>query len=131
MILRFSIIQVYLLEIVFEFVTDGLPDSFAASSCNVFDQFLMVLMRLWLNAGIQDLGYRFDVHPSTVCRYFSKWLDVLYTKLHVFINWPDRENLLKTMPMVFRKAFRSCAVIIVHFEVFIEQPISLKARAQT
>ena len=131
MILRFSIIQVYLLEIVFEFVTDGLPDSFAASSCNVFDQFLIVLMRLRLNAGIQDLGYQFDVHPSTVCRYFSKWLDVLYTKLHVFINWPDRENLLKTMPMVFRKAFRSCAVIIVHFEVFIEQPISLKARAQT
>jgi len=28
-----------ILEIVLEFVTDGLPDSFAASSCNVFDQF--------------------------------------------------------------------------------------------
>ena len=120
-----------ILEIVFEFVTVGLPDSFATSSCSVFYQFLMVLMRLWLNAGIQDLGYRFDVHPSTVCRYFSKWLDVLYTKLHVFINWPDRDNLLKTMPMVFRKAFRSCAVIIDCFEVFIERPTSLKARAQT
>ena len=120
-----------ILEIVFEFVTVGLPDSFATSSCSVFNQFLMVLMRLRLNAGIQDLGYRFDVHPSTVCRYFSKWLDVLYTKLHVFINWPDRDNLLKTIPMVFRKAFRSCAVIIDCFEVFIERPTSLKARAQT
>jgi len=55
-----------ILEIVFVFVIDGLPDSFAASSCNVFDQFLMALMRLWLNAGIQDLGYQFDVHPLTV-----------------------------------------------------------------
>ena len=35
------------------------------------------------------------------------------------------------MPMVFRKAFRSCAVIIDCFEVFIERPTSLKARAQT
>ena len=38
-------------------VTAGLPDSFATSSCSVVDQFLMVLMRLQLNAGIQDLGY--------------------------------------------------------------------------
>jgi len=44
-----------------------------------FDQFLLVLMRLRLNAGVQDLGHRFDIHPSIVCRYFSKWLDVLYT----------------------------------------------------
>ena len=47
-------------------VTSGLPDSFAASSCSVFDQFLLVMMRLRLNV-VQDLGYRFDVHPSTVC----------------------------------------------------------------
>jgi len=59
-----------------------LHDSFVTSSCNIFDQFLMVLMCLQLNAGIQGLGYCFDVHPSTtVCRYLSKWLDVLYTKL--------------------------------------------------
>ena len=47
-------------------VISGLPDSFAASSCSVFDQFLLVMMRLRLNV-VQDLGYRFDVHPSTVC----------------------------------------------------------------
>lgn len=56
--------------------------------------------------------------------------DVLYTKLQVFINWPDRENLLKTMPMIFQKAFQSCAVTIGCFEVFIEKSTSLKARAQ-
>jgi len=48
-----------ILEIVFEFVTDGSPDSFAASSCNIFDQFLMVLMRLRLNAGI--LRFRLSI----------------------------------------------------------------------
>ena len=118
------------LVIVFDFVTVGLPESFGSSSCSVFEQFLMVLMRLRLNAGLQDLGYQFNVHPSTVCRYFNKWLDVLYTKLQVFINWPESENLLKTMPMVFRKTFQKCAVIDC-FEVFVERPSSLKARAQT
>ena len=106
----------------FEFVTSGLPDSFAASFCGVFDQFLLVMMRLHLNVGVQDLGYRFDIHPSTVCCYFSKWLDVLYTKL---------DALLKTMPMVFRKAFKKCAIIIDCFEIFIGRPTSLVARAQT
>ena len=62
-----------------------------------FDQFLLVMMRLRLNARVQDLGYRFNIHPSTVCRYFSKWLDVLYTKLPCFINWPERDILLKTI----------------------------------
>ena len=101
----FTGLQLYeILKLVFELVTSGLPDSFAYSSCSVFDQFLLVMMCLRLNLGVQDLGYRFDIHPSTVCCYFSKWLDVLdvlYTKLHCFINWPERDNLLKTMPMVF------------------------------
>ena len=128
----FTGLQSYeILEIVFEFVTSRLPDSFASSSCNIFDQFLLVMMRLRLNVGVQDLGYRFDIHPSTVCRYFSKWLDVLYTKLHCFINWPERDTLLKTMPMVFRRAFKTCAIIIDCFEIFIERPTSLVARAQT
>ena len=60
-------------------------------------------MKFRLNLGNQDLGYRFGVHHSTVSRYFSRWLDILYTKLSVFVSWPEREVLLKTMPMEFGK----------------------------
>ena len=35
------------------------------------------------------------------------------------------------MPTCFRKNFQSCAIIIDCFEVFIDQPTSLMARAQT
>lgn len=48
-----------------------------------------------------------------------------------FINWPERDTLLKTMPMAFRKAFKKCVIIIDCFEIFIERPTSLVARAQT
>ena len=49
-----------------------------------------------------------------------------------FVVWPEREVLQKTMPMQFRKHFGTrCAVIIDCFEVFIERPSNLRARAAT
>lgn len=35
------------------------------------------------------------------------------------------------MPIAFRTKFRSCAIVIDCFEIFIERPKNLKARAQT
>lgn len=88
-------------------------------------------MKLRLNLGIRDLGYRFGVHESTVSRYFNKWLDVLAVKMAVFIKWPDRDELQKTMPMDFRKNFRKSTIIVDCFEIFIERPTSLLVRTQT
>ena len=120
-----------LLQIVYQFVISGLPQSFHSGPCSAFQQFLMVLMKIRLNLGNQDLAYRLGVHQSTVSRYFNKWLDVLYNRLSVFVSWPEREVLLKTMPMEFRKNFRKCVIIIDCFEIFIERPTSLTARVQT
>ena len=117
------------LKAVFGLATRGLPVSNFTG--DIFDQFLMTLMKLRLNVADQDLAYRFGIHQSTVSRYITKWLDVLYVKLSPLIYWPDRDQLLKIMPTCFRKNFRKCAIIIDCFEVFIERPTSLKARAQT
>ena len=119
------------LKAVYNLVVIGIPSTFSASSCSLFQQFLTVLMKLRLNLGDQDIAYRFAVSQSTASRYFNKWLDILYHKLSVFVSWPEREQLLKTMPAEFRKTFAKCAIIIDCFEVFTERPTSLKARAQT
>ena len=109
-----------------------LPSSlFSGCACSPFQQFLIVLIKLRLAIGDQDLAYRFGIHQSTVSRYFNKWLDILYRKLSVFVSWPEREQLLKTMPADFRKNFGKCVIVIDCFEVFIERPTSLMARAQT
>ena len=118
------------LKAVFDLAIKGLPASFC-TGCDIFDQFLMTLMKLRLNVADQDLAYRFLVNQSTVSRCITKWLDVLYVKLSPLIYWPDRDQLLKTMPTCFRKNFRKCAIIIDCFEVFMERPTSLTARAQT
>ena len=55
----------------------------------------------------------------------------MYTKLSSLICWPERNELMKTMPTEFRKHFRRCVVIIDCFKIFIERPTSLTARAQT
>ena len=91
----------------------------------------MTLMKLRHNFGDTDLAYCFNVDKSTVSRYFSKWLELLYVKLSFMILWPDRDDLLKTMPLEFRRHFRQCVIIIDCFEIFIERPTALLPRAQT
>ena len=117
------------LMIILEFVSPYVTSSRCALS--EFQQFLMVLMKLRLNLTDQDLAYRFGIHQSNISRNFKKWIDVLYDRLRPLIIWPEREQLLKTMPVEFRQSFRKCTVIIDCFEIFIERPTDLKARAQT
>lgn len=40
-------------------------------------QFLMVLVKLWLNLANQDIAYCFCVHQSCVSRNFRKWIHVV------------------------------------------------------
>ena len=56
---------------------------------------------------------------------------MMHVQLSPLVKWPGREELMKTMPMEFRQNFKQCIVVIDCFEVFIERPTSLKARAQT
>ena len=77
----------------------------------------MILMKLCLNLGDQDLAYRFGVNQSTIPRHVKKWIDILYIQLGPLVKWPDRGELIRTLPMEFRKSFGKCVVIIDCFEV--------------
>ncbi|XP_035678171.1 uncharacterized protein LOC118416983 isoform X1 [Branchiostoma floridae] len=97
-----------------------------------FQQFILVLMRLRLALSLQDLSYRFGISLSTTCRIFDKWISVMNNRLSFLILWPQRDVLRKTMPTVFKQNFgNKVSVIIDCFEVFIERPSSLIARAMT
>ena len=106
-----------------------------STSRNVLTQFqelVLVLMRIKLSLPLQDLAYRFDISVSTASRIFERWMEVLYTRLNFLTHWPDRDELRKTMPSIFQKNFgNEVAVVIDCFEVFIDRPSSLIARAMT
>ena len=55
----------------------------------------------------------------------------MFTSMAFLVKWPQREELKLTLPACFRETFSSCAVIIDCFEVFIDRPSCLLARAKT
>uniref|UniRef100_A0A224Z151 Protein containing DDE Tnp 4 domain n=1 Tax=Rhipicephalus zambeziensis TaxID=60191 RepID=A0A224Z151_9ACAR len=97
-----------------------------------FQELILTLMRLRLGVPLQDLAYRFEVSQSTATRVVERWITAMHVRLRRLVEWPDREQLQQTMPLVFRRAFgTSVAVILDCFEVFIERPSSMLPRAQT
>uniref|UniRef100_A0A9J7ZA72 THAP-type domain-containing protein n=1 Tax=Cyprinus carpio carpio TaxID=630221 RepID=A0A9J7ZA72_CYPCA len=97
-----------------------------------FQLVLMTLMRLRLDLPIQHLGRLFRVHRTTASDAFRHTLSVMYSRLSPLVYWPSRESLLTSMPHQFVESFgKHVAAIVDCFEVFIEKPSNVLARAQT
>jgi len=57
---------------------------------DVFEQLILVLMKLRLNHGDQGLAYRFGISHSTVSQYFGKMMELLYVRLSCLVYMPER-----------------------------------------
>ena len=98
----------------------------------IFKSFMCMMFKLRTCAPNEGLAYQFGVSEATMSRIILKWLKLTNTRLAGLIHWPDRDTLQKTMPECFRVSFgRTVAVIIDCFEIFIERPSNLLARAAT
>lgn len=116
----------------FDFIETAMPESGPNCKLDNFQKLLITLMRLKLNTNVDMLADIFEVSKSTISRTFTSVLHVLYVRLEHLIHWPDREELHKTMPMTFREKFGSKITIILDcFEIFIEKPSNMRARAMT
>ena len=119
-----------LLMVVFNFVQGHV---IPGKSLTKFQEFMIVMVKLRLNTGLQDLAYRAHISVATVSRIMRKWLPALDVRLTpACIVWPERETLRRTTPLCFRQSFGTkVAVIIDCFEVFVDRPTNLLARAET
>lgn len=89
-------------------------------------------MKLRLNMPFKDLAYLFkSISVSTISRIFSAWMIAMDIRLSPLILWPEREALWATMPLCQYSFGKKITVIIDCFEVFIDRPSNLLARAQT
>ena len=119
-----------ILQNVFEHVSPFV--AYKSQNLTTFQEFVMTLIKLKLDARHQDLSYRFNVSLSTVSRIFSSWMVALDVRLAPLINWPELEDLWRTMPQCFKYSFGTKTTVIIDcFEVFINRPSNLLARAQT
>ncbi|CAM1324503.1 Uncharacterised protein g8688 [Pycnogonum litorale] len=95
-------------------------------------QFVMTLMRIRLNISPYILAHIYGVHRTTVSRIFFDVIEIINGKLvPTLLFWPDREVIRQSLPTSFRKLYTNCVSIIDCFELFIDRPSDLRARAQT
>ena len=124
--------NIQILKIVFDHVSMTLPPSEKSTKLSSFDEFICVMIKLRTNRANEDLSYCFGVSPATISRTLLKLFIQMDIRLRNLILWPDRDALWKTLPECFRSSFGTkVAVIIDCFEMFIEHPSNLKARAIT
>ena len=93
-------------------------------------QLFMVLVRLRLNMPFCYISHQTGFSLGSLNKTFQSIIDLMYQKLKFLIRWPDVVCGHKTLPPVFKENFPRLTSIIDCFEVFIERPSRLKARAQ-
>ena len=119
-----------ILNFVFELVSQFAPRR--SQTLSPFQEYIMVLIKLRLDVPYQYLAYRFNISVPTVSRTFHSWLTTMDIRLSPFIHWPDRESLIRSMPQCFKFSFGTKTTVIIDcFEIFIDKPTNLLARAQT
>ena len=94
------------------------------------DQIIITLLKLKHNVSFDMLGYMNNIGQSTAADYFWKWVDIMYVKLKFLIRMQDRDYVYDNIPNVFKLKFPRLTSIIDCFEIFVESPSSLMARAQ-
>ena len=97
----------------------------------IFQQIMLVLMKLRLNLEEQDLAYWFNVSQSTVSKLFNRWIPIMAERLRPLIYWPSTQDIRATLPTMFHNFFNQCVCIIDCTEVFTERPSNVVERAQT
>ena len=97
---------------------------------SVEDQIVLTIIKLKHNPVFELLALLFDVSLTTCIDYFWKWIDLMFVNMKRLIRMPDRDNIFNTIPAHFKCKFPRLTSIIDCFEVFVEAPSSLLARAQ-
>ncbi|XP_065677382.1 uncharacterized protein LOC100200518 [Hydra vulgaris] len=98
-------------------------------SLTLQQEFLLVMMRLRLGLLTEDLAHRFMISISVVSSVFITWIKLLSLELKWLIHFPDRNNIKRNLPTMFRKYYPKCSIIIDCSELFIETPSSLDTAA--
>ena len=93
-------------------------------------QLLITLVKLRHNIPFEYLSLHTGFAKSTIADIFWRVIDLLHLKLDFLIHWPDRETLQATIPPVFKALFPRLTGIMDCFEIFIDRPKKLKARAE-
>ncbi|XP_054708719.1 uncharacterized protein LOC129218465 [Uloborus diversus] len=86
------------------------------------EQFFLFMVKLRTGITNEFLAILFKVSDTTVSRYFTHVVTVIYQKLSLLNIWPSRELIQSHMPEQIRAENRNCRVIVDCTEFKIQQP---------
>ena len=96
---------------------------------SVKNQILLTLVCLRLNLPQEYLSHQVNLLKSTINSTFHKVLNLIYSNLSFLVRWPGRDYIRQTLPPLFKQYFPRLTSITDCFEIFIDRPRNLKARA--
>ncbi len=78
-----------------------------------FQEFILTLIKLRLNAPYQDLCSRFEISVTTISRIFQSLISPMDSRLSSLIVWPERDALLAKVPKCFQDQFltENCGIL--------------------
>ncbi|XP_076083481.1 uncharacterized protein LOC143054364 [Mytilus galloprovincialis] len=94
------------------------------------DQLFITLVKLRMDLPFEFIALQCGQANSTVNNVFWRWIDLMHAKLGFLVHWPDRETMQRTLPSVFKSKFPRLTSIVDCFEIFIDRPKNLNARAK-
>ena len=94
------------------------------------DQIVLTIIKLKHNLVFDLIAAIYGISSTTAIEYFWCWLDIMHAKLKRLVRMQDRDHIYSTIPPHFKQKFPRLTSIIDCFEVFVESPSSLLARAK-
>ena len=94
------------------------------------DHLLLVLMKLRLGLLNRDLAFRFSLSDTSVSRIIHQWIPNIANCLKGLIIWPENDITYSNIPESLKPNYKKVVSTIDCFEVFVESPHNLTARAQ-
>ena len=93
---------------------------------------LIILVKLKLNLRMEDIALRFGISKSRVSKSFKEGFTKLSTHLRFLVRWPDKEEILRKLPRVFKHGVYSKSRVIIDCTGFvIERAGNLALHATT
>ncbi|XP_076089911.1 uncharacterized protein LOC143061933 [Mytilus galloprovincialis] len=115
---------------IFTFLQTFMSRTPLVSKLALRDQFFVTLVKLKLDMPFEYIADQCGIPSSTLHDMFWRWIDLMSAKLDFLIHWPDRETMKCTLPSVFKVKYPRLTCIIDCFEIFIDRPKKLNARAK-
>ena len=97
----------------------------------VKDEFLIVMMKLWMGLKHFDLASRFQCSHGTSSRIVIRWINYIYLQLGPLNIWPHRDVILNHASAKFKRQYPNTIVIINCVELKIQNPSARLQQSQT